>query len=202
MLVGAVKYKDILSDTFYAHKDNSLIKLVLDEGDWECISDLVDILKPLKEATLMVSQGGEALCISNVIPLFQFCAETLKTSLGKVVADEDIYVGIEAAIEKLEHYYDMVSPMVGISLSLRMKRDYLKNILRWRYSWLESVESHFASAFQYYKSCGSTASTTRQTTSTRKTTSLYSSFISNKRQRIVPSNSAAVEDEFVRYYSR
>jgi hypothetical protein len=31
-----------------------------------------------------------------------------------------------------------------------MKSDYLKNILRWRNGWLESVECHFASVFQYY----------------------------------------------------
>jgi hypothetical protein len=65
-------------------------------------------------------------------------------------------IGIEATIEKLEHYYDLVSPMVGIALLLdpRMKRNYLKNVLRWRNSWLESLDSHFVSVFQYYKSGG------------------------------------------------
>jgi hypothetical protein len=35
MLVRALKYKDVLSDVFFRHKDIDLIKLVLNAEDWK-----------------------------------------------------------------------------------------------------------------------------------------------------------------------
>ena len=79
----------------------------------------------------MVSKGSDALMISNVIPIYDACTELLRESLSEFQPSDDIYIGIQAAIEKLTHYYDQISPMVGISLILNptMKKDYLKNKL-------------------------------------------------------------------------
>lgn len=153
MLVRASNYRVVISSSFYRYQNNTNIKLLLKEGDWICIDKLIKVLEPLKEATLMVSKGSDSLMISHVIPIYHACTELLKESLLQFNADDDIYIGIEAAIEKLTHYYDMISPMVGISLILNptMKRDFLKNSLDWRSSWVDAVEEHFLSSFNFYK---------------------------------------------------
>jgi hypothetical protein len=46
-----------MSDTFYRHKDRDLINLVLTETEWNCVTQLIEILAPLKEATLLASQN-------------------------------------------------------------------------------------------------------------------------------------------------
>jgi transposase len=47
-----------MSDTFYRFKGKDLIYLVLDDGDWNCVQQLVEILGPLKETTLLASILG------------------------------------------------------------------------------------------------------------------------------------------------
>ena len=73
----------------------------------------------------------------------------LQGSLNKFDENDDIFVGIEAAIEKLNHYYDKVSPMVGIALILdpKRKKDFLKNSLGWKDGWVDTVMEHFTSSF-------------------------------------------------------
>jgi hypothetical protein len=84
------------------------------------MDDLLSVLRPLKLATLITSESSEPLCVFNVIPLYHYCTESLKESLLKFKTDDDIYIGIEAAIEKLIYYYDKVSPMIGIALILEL----------------------------------------------------------------------------------
>jgi hypothetical protein len=83
--------------------------------------------------------------------------------------EDDICIGIEAAVEKLSHYYDKVSPMVGIALILdpRFKKDYLKSEINWQEDWLESVMDNFTSAFNYYRT---KANTNLQSLKTQLTT--------------------------------
>ncbi len=100
MLVRALKQKDIIHLTFFEHKDKSLLVLCLTEDDWECVEQLIEVLKPLKEATLLASLNGESLMITNVIPIYHYCSEMLEESLRKFGESDDIYVGIEAAIDK------------------------------------------------------------------------------------------------------
>jgi hypothetical protein len=73
--------------------------------------------------------------------------------LGKFSTYDDIYIGIEAVIEKLNHYYDKISPIVGICLILdpKRKKQYLQNILNWQPSWVASVMEHFQNSFEYYR---------------------------------------------------
>ena len=162
MLVRAFEQRNIMSDVLYANKDDKLIKLLLKETDWICVHQLITVLKPLKEATLQCSKNGSSLMITNVIALYNYCSEMLKIALGKFDLDDDIHVGIEAAIEKLDHYYDKVSPMVGIALILdpTLKRQFLLTGLGWKPEWILSVEQNFKSSILFYK--GAVAAATRE----------------------------------------
>ncbi len=51
--VGILEIKKVMSDTFFRHKDKELINLVLTDADWNCIAQLIEVLAPLKEATLL-----------------------------------------------------------------------------------------------------------------------------------------------------
>jgi hypothetical protein len=63
--------------------------------------------------------------------------------------DDDIFAGIECAVEKLNHYYDKISPMVGIALILNpsMKKDFLRDSLSWEDEWVDDVMEQFHSSF-------------------------------------------------------
>jgi hypothetical protein len=202
MLERAVKYKDIISDTIYAHKDRSLINLLLDENDWKCMDDLLSVLRPLKEATLITSENSESLCVFNVIPLYYYCTESLKQSLLKFKSDDDIYIGIEAAIEKLTYYYDKISPMVGITLILEptLKKQYLTNCLGWKQQWVKDVLDHFNEAFSYYKERPCQVSISQQclpeTTPKKAIMFGYKNF---KRQKLANQDVNNNEEEFIRY---
>jgi hypothetical protein len=146
MIERALKYRTIISDVFYQHKDNTLIFLLLNEHEWDSIAQLVEILRPLKKVTLLASEDGQSLCITKVLGMFQWCIDCLTKSLVNYNYDDDIYIGLDAAIEKLTHYYDDMSPMVGIALALdpSKKYKYLDKGLNWEKEWVESVKSNFA----------------------------------------------------------
>jgi len=94
MLVRAVDIKDVMSDTFYQHKDKDLVNLVLTATDWKCVSQLIKVLAPLKEATLLASQNGESLMVTNMIPLYDYCTAMINESLTNFNENDDIYEGI------------------------------------------------------------------------------------------------------------
>jgi hypothetical protein len=123
------------------------------------------------------------------------CTEILKECLAKFDETDDVYIGIEAAIEKLNKYYDNVSPMVGIALILdpTMKKDFFRDVLEWEPSWVESVTSNFMSSFHFYLSNSKTQQDAK-ITSTVGTGSLLENF---KRRK----TAATVEhtEEYVRY---
>jgi hypothetical protein len=127
---------------------------MLEEDEWDCLDDVVKVLHPLKEITLEVSKNGASLSITNVMMLYYFCAESLKKSLKKFNETDDIYMGIQAAIEKLEHYYDKLSPMVGIAVILdpRLKKGFLADCLEREDEWVRTIESQFQTAYLFYKS--------------------------------------------------
>ena len=104
MLVRAAEIEDAMSETFHRHRDRDLINLVLTEADWNCVSQVIEVLAPLKEATLLASKNGESLMVTNMIPLYDYCTAMLKESLKKFDVHDDIYEGIDAAVEKLNHY--------------------------------------------------------------------------------------------------
>ena len=132
MLVRAYNIRDVITDTIFSHKDMLLINLLLTEQDWNCIAQLIQILKPMKDVTLLTSQSNQALCITNVLPLYSYCTEVLGKSMAKFEDTDDIYSGMEAAREKLNHYYDNVSPLIGIALLLDpcSKKQFFKEVAR------------------------------------------------------------------------
>jgi len=150
MLVRAQELKDVISDTLYQHKDKDLFALILSDEDWDCVEQLIEVLQPLKEASLLVS---ESLMVTNMLPIYHMCTEILKECLSKFNETDDIYIGIEAASEKLNQYYDKISPVVGIALNLdpTMKKDFLRDVLEREPGWVESVTNHFMSSFKFYR---------------------------------------------------
>jgi hypothetical protein len=90
MLVRAIKQKDVIHLTFFEHKDKSLLDLCLTDDDWLCVEQLTEVLKPLKEATLLASLNGESLMVTNVIPVYHFCSEMLEESMVKFDNEDDI----------------------------------------------------------------------------------------------------------------
>lgn len=135
--------------------------------------------------------------------MYDFCVESLSQNMQKFDPDNDIYIGIEAAVEKLTHYYDKVSPMVGIALILdpRFKQNYLKDELNWQDDWVETVMDHFNSAFEFYKtklnqtqqSTASSSLTNQEDKKADVSQLLFTKHL--KRKRANPSN---LEEEHVR----
>ena len=124
------------------------------DEDWECVKDLSRILKPFKVATLEASKSGNSLVITNVIPLYHYATESLKKFMENFQRTDDIYIGMSVAYDKLIHYYDQVSPMVGIALLLdpTYKKSSLKDMFDWKEEWIDAVEESFVDAFRVYKS--------------------------------------------------
>lgn len=208
MLVRAYHCKDIIQETIFRHQDRSLMNLVLDDSDWVCINNLIDILKPLKEATLIVSQSKQSMIISSVIPLYHACTELLKEQLEKYDENDDIHIGISAAVEKLTHYYDIVSPMVGIALILNpsMKKGFLRDCTEWETSWIDTVDDSFRSAFEYYKSKSiaiqdrpiiETESKLLLNEDVERNNPILATFLKRKRGQ---STALAQDDEYQRYF--
>jgi len=200
MLVRAINIKDNISDTIYSYKDNSLIALLLDEQDWGCILQLVQVLQPLKEVTLLTSQSSDSLCIVKVLPLYDYCTDTLSESMKNFDKSNDIYVGLEAAVDKLNHYYDSVSPMVGIALMLTptMKKEYLQDSLNWEQEWVDTATGHFVSAFKYYKQKVDLSAAVPVIRSPIQTVTAdgYKNYLKRKRNTSIQSN---MENEYVRF---
>jgi hypothetical protein len=114
MLVRAIEMKDAITETIYRFQDKDFINLLLNEYDWECIQKLVNVLHPLKEATLLASLCSDSLMVTKMIPVYDSATTLLEECLTKFNSSDDIYIGIEAAVEKLNHYYDALSPIIGI----------------------------------------------------------------------------------------
>jgi hypothetical protein len=201
MVVRAFEQRHIVSDVIYANKDHKLIKLLLKESDWNVVNQLIKVLQPFKEATLLCSKSASSLMITNVIPLYNYCSEMLKVSLLKFNLNDDIYVGIQAGIEKLDHYYDKISPMVGIALILdpTLKKDFLRSGLGWTRDWILSVEKSFQSSFLFYKVTASTASSAQcmVENATDNEDISYENYLKRKRNSL----SGDIQSEYDRYLS-
>jgi hypothetical protein len=203
MLVRALKLKDVICDTIYRYKDKTLINILLSESDWQCVEKLVDVLAPLKEATLLASKNAESLMVTNIIPIFQFCTDSLEESLKSFEASDDIYMGIQAGLEKLIHYYDNISPIVGVTLFLdpSKKRKYLIDALDWKTGWVDSVMDNFMSSFDFYKSKLSECPAAVEP-SANESGSQESLFQQYKRRKLAPqSGKSNNEEEFRRYFN-
>jgi hypothetical protein len=107
----------------------------------------------MKELTLKVSEKG-GFTITQVLPMFSFCIDTMNKEKLTYDESDDLYVCIDTAVDKLTHYYDQMSPIVGVALMLdprKSKRDkYLKK-LDWEDDWIKTSLDNFDYAFENYK---------------------------------------------------
>jgi hypothetical protein len=129
------------------------VLLCLSEADWSCIEKLIDVLGPLKEATLMVSKSNDAMGIGNVLGIYHACTTLLEASVENFEEDEAIVEGIKFAIEKLNHYYDNMSPVCGIAVMLNpsLKKQFLRSNLNWTSDWVKTVEDSLLETYTFYK---------------------------------------------------
>lgn len=149
--------------------------------------------------TLLSSRSSENVCIVEILSLYYFCTETLEERMKRFNKSDDIYSGIECALEKLNHYYDKISPMVGIALILNpsMKKDFLRDSLCWKEEWVNTVMDQFHSSFNYYKRRVGDSTLLSSVASTNPRGDGHLSEFAEFRKRKRAANS--VEDEFTRY---
>lgn len=135
------------------------------------------------------------------VPIYNACTGLLTESLEMFNRSDDIYIGIDAALEKLNHYYDKISPMVGIALILNptKKQNYFKEELGWKKNWVESVLDQFYSAFRYYKTLirGNASSSSNPATNSNDATDQFENYM--KRKLSVMESYENSEEEYVRY---
>ena len=116
----------------------------------------------------------------------------------------DIYEGIDAAVDKLNHYYDKISPMVGIALILdpKLKKDFLKKDLGWKDEWVDSVMDQFTSSFRFYseKSKASASIASAASVSTGPSPMGFGNYLKKRRTTDGDAVAVAVE-EFDRYFN-
>ena len=124
--------------------------------------------------------------------------------MKKIDNNDDIYIGIKSAIEKLNHYYDQISPMVGISLLLNpYSKKQLLTELQWKEEWIESVMGHFISAFDYYKrklglSSENASSSSIITSPVVQVEMGILSRLKNKKRRVNPP--VIIREEYTKYF--
>lgn len=153
MLVRLVELKDLIQKALFQLQDMSLIKLWPEDHDWKSISELIEILSPLKKFTLTVSGSGKNyIGITRAMVSYHEILKHLRVHLSKYRRSEDIYVGISCAISKITHYYDQLSPIVGIAVLLNpnMKKEHLVDFLEWKEEWVEIAMKHFYQSYQFY----------------------------------------------------
>ena len=90
--------------------------------------------------------------VTNVIPIYYACVGILQESLIEIIPESALYLGIKSCIEKLNCYYDKISPMIGIALILdpSKKKDFLYE-LDWQENWIMTVSDQFEEVFEIYK---------------------------------------------------
>jgi hypothetical protein len=139
------------------------------------------------------------------VVLFYLCSEALGDSLKNFKSSDDIYIGIESAIEKLNHYYDKISPMVGIALLLNpsSKKQMLTELLQWEQEWVDTVFDHFISSFDHYArklSCSSEFNASPASTTATPVVNLEEGILAKyKKRRLIPATS--IVEEYKRYFN-
>ena len=76
-----------------------MVRLVQENKDWNCVQQLIKILGPLKEVTLVSSRVHDG---SSMLAVYEFCVDSLEES--HFYSDDDIHSNIQAALEQLVLY--------------------------------------------------------------------------------------------------
>jgi hypothetical protein len=152
MLERALEYRDCIRKCIY--NAESLTRnqkaLNLSNDDWLLVQDLMEILHPIKELTLIVSQENSGA--AEVIPVLHFVESSLKESKERLVPSDDLYLAIEAALDKLQHYYDQLTPLAGIVLMLDpSKKDVFLRNINWKEDWIDQALTAFKDAYSFYE---------------------------------------------------
>lgn len=140
MIQHALDRNGPLKAAIFAHMDSKLIASWLSTNDWNMLKKLVEVLKPLKEITLVVSAKG--FSIAEVLPVYEYSLFQLNKSKQELIEEnayESLRDGIKDAVDKLEHYFSILSPIAGAALLLhpRIKKSSLKDVSQWKPNWKE-----------------------------------------------------------------
>jgi hypothetical protein len=117
MLVSAIEYREIINSTIYQQTDKKLKKIVLEEEEWACLDDVVQVLCPLKQVTLQVFKKGASLSITNVMMLYHFCTVSLKQTVPLAPANAS-QVTFKSHNERLAFKNKIASKLRGSNLCL------------------------------------------------------------------------------------
>jgi hypothetical protein len=153
----------------------------------------------------VLNLGAQQILKQFKQPLDKDTYEAGSDSSDDINFSDDIYIGIDSAIEKLNHYYDKISPMVGIALLLNpcLKKQMLTESLQWEEQWVESVLDHFMSSFDHYKRKLSRPSenffTHIITTPVVQVENGVLSKYKNKKRKVITDTST--EEEYTKYFN-
>jgi hypothetical protein len=164
MLVRAKLFRNYFWDVFQEINQKPIREctqnLILSNRDWVLVDEVIAILEPFKFVTDELSKSSLNLTIATMIPLYQHCVSSLETEInmvletGEKVYDEkdDMYVAMNLAKEKIIHYYDGASPILGIAAILdpRLKKERFE-FWQWEEEWIATAMEHFKEAFEIYK---------------------------------------------------
>ncbi|KAG2346333.1 hypothetical protein BDR05DRAFT_878096 [Suillus weaverae] len=148
MLDYAVVYREAI-DTVTQRHDLGLHKFELVDSDWEIVSQLQDVLKILKDATLFFSRGTPNL--AKVIPAMDLIDERLTTYSHNKKYSPSICAAVCLAKQTLNWYYQLTDKSevyrIAMVLHPHHKLAYFKNA-RWEDARIETVATLVCDEFE------------------------------------------------------
>lgn len=178
---------------------DDLPTIKLSDEDWQEIEELIAILKPFKEVTLL-SSAQSYISISSCAYCYQFLLKAFESiaPIGSITSS-----CIDAARDKLIEYYDKM-PVVGnlsIILDPRYNVEFLKK--HWDEEWIETAIEQLKGAYAAYElQYPIPPSETRQveqpmpSTSKKRRLTLHSW---ESGDSLVDEDSVSIDNEIVRY---
>lgn len=155
MINFAIKYRAAF-DLFTLSATNSggkkiFVDFQLNDTDWKNLVKCSSALDQFKTHTLFLSNA--TTLISDVIQIYR----SIEIHLDDLIAKEDenafphFMAGLKAARDKIIHYYDRISPVVGISCLLdpRVGAKGLQQI--WLKEWVDSAKNSLKEAYSIYQ---------------------------------------------------
>jgi hypothetical protein len=149
MLELALKYREAY--TLIAIRNKWLAETLSDE-DWVDIESLIRILGPFDSWTLQCSASTQPT-ITEALIRYEFADDHLSES-SFAHAHTQLSVGIDAARNKLQDYYDGTTAVENIAVVLdpRYKAKFMAKFWAHRPDWIECVMDSLNDAFAHYRS--------------------------------------------------
>lgn len=138
MIDHALQRNGPLKHAVFNSSDSSLTSIWLSPQDWNILKKLKETLSPLKEVTNVVSKQG--FSIAEVLPVYEYAIFKLEKSREELSEDSNyntLHDGIVLALDKLTHYFSVLSPITGASLLLNpeFKMSSLNDVSKWKRDW-------------------------------------------------------------------